>query len=71
VQAFSRGITSSTINAFTTPPAPAEPETKREVRSPNITQARRPLGTGTARAQSYGALTSPLRMALRPPLFEA
>jgi len=46
-------------------------ETRREVRSPSATQVRQPLHTGTARAQRYGELLDPLRLALGLPLSEA
>ncbi|HJP97163.1 MAG TPA: sulfotransferase [Rhodanobacteraceae bacterium] len=44
-------------------------ETAREVRSPSATQVRRPLGSGTARAQRYGDLLDPFRalLGLSPP----
>ena len=47
-------------------------ETRREVRSPSATQVRHPLQAGTGRAQRYGNLLDPLRIALGlPPLSEA
>lgn len=46
-------------------------ETHREVRSPSATQVRQPLHAGTARAQRYGDLLDPLRIALGLPLSEA
>ncbi len=47
-------------------------ETRREVRSPSATQVRQPLHPGTGRAQRYGNLLDPLRIALGlPPLYEA
>lgn len=44
-------------------------EAARDVRSPSATQVRRPLESGTARAQDYGALIDPLRALLGLPRF--
>lgn len=42
-------------------------QTRRDVHSPSATQVRRPVGSDTARAQQYGALLDPFRMALGLP----
>lgn len=46
-------------------------ETARAVRSPSATQVRQPLRGDTARADSYGALLDPLRLALGLSVFGA
>lgn len=42
-------------------------DNKREVRSPSATQVRQPIRRDTARAQRYGELLDPLRLALKQP----
>lgn len=42
-------------------------ETARDVRSPSASQVRRPISSDTGRAQRYGALIDPLRVALGLP----